>query len=92
MQTDEVLGRGVRQEQGALFGNCFILVCIKVVSPRGSNQEYSQGVLGTLSTHVPRGDCRGRARSRHREVPAGKNRSGAPVLGCIWTVLIFGPV
>lgn len=54
---------GERGEQGALFGNCYGFVCIKVVSPRGSNQEYRQGVLGTLSTHLPRG----RASCRHRE-------------------------
>lgn len=57
--------RGKRGEQGVLFGNCYGFVCIKVVSPRGSNQEYRQGVLSTLSTHLPRGSVR----CRHREVP-----------------------
>lgn len=46
--------RGERQEHGVLFGN-HVLVCIKVVSPRGSSQEYSHGVLGTLHTRAPTG-------------------------------------
>lgn len=71
-----------------LFGNCYGFICIKVVSPRGSNQEYRQRVLSTLSTHVPRG----RARCRLREVPSGRSRPAAPVLSCILPVLIFGHV
>lgn len=64
--------RAERGEQGALFGNCFGFVCIKVVSLRGSGQEYRQGMLSTMSTHLPRG----RARCRHR------NRLAAPVVFC----------
>lgn len=84
--------RGARLKQRAVFGNCHVLVCIKVVSPRGSNQEYSWGVLDTLSTPKPRGACRGRARQGHTVVPMGKNRSVAMVLGCFGSVLIFGCV
>lgn len=64
------------------------MVLFELVSPRGSNQEYRQGVLSTLSTHLPRG----RAWCRHREVPSDRNRSAAPVLGSILPLLIFGLV
>lgn len=86
LQMHQVVAGEGWGEQGALFGNGYGFVCIKVVSPRGSNQEYRQGVLSTLSTHLPRG----RARCRHREVPSGRNRPAAPNLGCFLPVLIFG--
>lgn len=45
--------RGERGEQEALHGNCYGFVCIKVVSPRGSYQEYRQGVLSTWAHICP---------------------------------------
>jgi len=75
--------RGVRREPGALFGDGSGLVCIKVVSPRGFSQEYSRGVLGTLSARTqgqsgvqtPRGAGR---QQRIRSPTLGL------CLGCIW--------
>lgn len=76
--------RGKRGEQGVLFGNCYGFVCIKVVSPRGSNQEYRQGVLSTLGTHLCKVQTqRGAVRQEQISIPA---------LGCILSVLIFGHV
>lgn len=55
LQMNGILDRrGERQEHGVLFGN-HVLVCIKVVSPRGSSQEYNHGVLSTLHTLAPTG-------------------------------------
>lgn len=45
--------RGEGGEQEALLGNCYSFVCIKVVSPRGSCQEYRQGVLSTWAHICP---------------------------------------
>lgn len=80
--------RGVRQEQGALFGDCYVLVCIKVVSPRGSNQEYSQGVLGTLSTREPRGSWRGADTERCRRARTDQEPWFWAVVGLFWFLAV----
>lgn len=77
--------RGERGEQEALHGNCYGFVCIKVVSPRGSYQEYRQGVLSTWAHICPEAE-QGAKRGAIRQ-----EQISSPSLGLYFAYSDFWP-